>query len=121
MGKQYLCTLVQEYIDRKLENDAYEVITKNHLREEFPEAYHQGKESKLKKLDEKGCWDVAEARTKNDRQLLEYLICSQPLMAFLNELYVTLVLLLFLFVGKSSELLLFLFLCGVGMHLILTL
>ncbi|XP_019187985.1 PREDICTED: uncharacterized protein LOC109182304 [Ipomoea nil] len=74
MGKQYLCTLVQEYIDRKLEHDAYEVIRKNNLREEFPEAYHQGKESKLKKLAEKGCWDIAEARTKNDRQLLEYLV-----------------------------------------------
>lgn len=47
MGKQYLCTLVQEYIDRKLENDAYEVIRKNNLREEFPEAYHQGKERQV--------------------------------------------------------------------------
>nr|GMD47026.1 werner syndrome-like exonuclease [Ipomoea batatas] len=74
MGKQYLCTLVQEYIDRKLENDAYEVIRKNNLREEFPEAYHQGKERQLVKLAEKGCWDIAEARTKNDRQLLEYLV-----------------------------------------------
>ncbi|CAH9145054.1 unnamed protein product [Cuscuta epithymum] len=73
-GKQYLCVLVQEYFDRKLDNDAYLVIRKNNLREEFPVAYHQYKESKLKKLVEKGCWDVAEARTNNDLKLLQYLV-----------------------------------------------
>ncbi|PHT98674.1 hypothetical protein BC332_32333 [Capsicum chinense] len=30
--------------------------------------------SKLKKLAEKGCWDVAEARINENRQLLEYLV-----------------------------------------------
>lgn len=33
--------------------------------------------SKLKKLAEKGCWDVAEARINDDRQLLEYLASTQ--------------------------------------------
>lgn len=30
--------------------------------------------SSLKKLAEKGCWDVAEAKTKGNRQLLEYVV-----------------------------------------------
>ncbi|CAN4110989.1 unnamed protein product [Withania somnifera] len=73
MGKPILCTLVQEYIDRELQKHAFDVMRQNNLREEFPEIYHQYKESKLKKLAEKGCWDVAEARVNDDRQLLEYL------------------------------------------------
>lgn len=32
--------------------------------------------SSLKKLAEKGCWEVAEAKTNGDRQLLEYLVSS---------------------------------------------
>ncbi|KAK2977713.1 hypothetical protein RJ640_013731, partial [Escallonia rubra] len=74
MGKPMLCTLVQEYIDKQLLEHAYEIIKKNNLKEEFPEVYHKGKESSLKKLAEKGCWDVAETRTNNDKQLLEYLV-----------------------------------------------
>ncbi|KAK3036748.1 hypothetical protein RJ639_029713 [Escallonia herrerae] len=67
MGKPMLCTLVQEYIDKHLLEHAYEIIKKNNLKEEFPEV-------SLKKLAEKGCWDVAETRTNNDKQLLEYLV-----------------------------------------------
>lgn len=32
--------------------------------------------SSLKKLAEKGCWDIAEIRTNSDRQLVEYLVRS---------------------------------------------
>lgn len=32
--------------------------------------------SSLKKLAEKGCWDVAEIKTNSDRQLVEYLVRS---------------------------------------------
>lgn len=32
--------------------------------------------SSLKKLAEKGCWDVAEIKTNSDRQLVEYLVSS---------------------------------------------
>ncbi|XP_009612152.1 uncharacterized protein [Nicotiana tomentosiformis] len=74
MGKPILCTLVQEYVDRKLPKHAFDVIRQHNLRKEFPEIYHQYKESKLKKLAEQGCWDVAEARVKDDPQLLEYLV-----------------------------------------------
>ncbi|XP_016538743.2 uncharacterized protein LOC107839672 isoform X2 [Capsicum annuum] len=74
MGKPILCTLVREYVDRKLQKHAFDVIRQNNLRDEFPEIYHQYKESKLKKLAEKGCWDVAEARINENRQLLEYLV-----------------------------------------------
>lgn len=104
MGKPILCTLVREYVNRKLLKHAFDVIRQNNIREEFPEIYRQYKErqvdsihfvslnlsanfyehwmtvlvySKLKKLAEKGCWDVAEARINDDRQLLEYLASSQ--------------------------------------------
>nr|XP_011466152.1 PREDICTED: uncharacterized protein LOC101292807 isoform X2 [Fragaria vesca subsp. vesca] len=74
IGKPMLCVLVQEYSDRNMLQDAYEIIHKNNLRQEFPNVCHKYKESSLKKLAEKGCWDVAEAKTKSDRQLLEYLV-----------------------------------------------
>ncbi|ONI04312.1 hypothetical protein PRUPE_6G315500 [Prunus persica] len=74
MGKPMLCVLVQEYFDRNMLKNAYEIIQKNNLQHEFPNVYHKYKESSLKKLAEKGCWDVAEARTNSNRQLLEYLV-----------------------------------------------
>ncbi|XP_075659869.1 uncharacterized protein LOC142629715 isoform X1 [Castanea sativa] len=74
MGNQMLCVLVQEYIDRNLLKHAYDIIKKNNLRQEFPDVYHKCKESSLKKLAEKGCWEVAEAKTNGDRQLLEFLV-----------------------------------------------
>ncbi|KAF4354025.1 hypothetical protein G4B88_011188 [Cannabis sativa] len=74
MGKPLLCVLVKAYIDRNMLNNAYQTIKQNNLRQEFPDVYHKCKESSLKKLAEKGCWDVAEARTNNNRQLLEYLV-----------------------------------------------
>ncbi|CAA3007013.1 exonuclease mut-7 homolog isoform X2 [Olea europaea var. sylvestris] len=74
MGKSMLCVLVREYVDRKLVKLAYSIIKKNNMHQEFPELYHQYKESSLKKLAEKGVWDVAEARANADKQLLEYLV-----------------------------------------------
>ncbi|CAA0816769.1 Polynucleotidyl transferase- ribonuclease H-like superfamily protein [Striga hermonthica] len=74
LGKPMLCLLVQEYVDQKQLKSAYDVIKKNNLRQEFPELYHQSKESSLKKLAEKGVWEIAEARANGDRQLLEYLV-----------------------------------------------
>ncbi|XP_058077039.1 uncharacterized protein LOC131225521 isoform X2 [Magnolia sinica] len=74
MGKPMICVLVQKYLDLKMLKNAYEIIKQNNLRQEFPDAYHLYKESSLKKLAEKGCWDVAEIKTNNDRQLVEYLV-----------------------------------------------
>ncbi|XP_043722158.1 uncharacterized protein LOC122669456 isoform X2 [Telopea speciosissima] len=74
MGKQMLCVLVQKFIDMKMLKNAYEIIKTNNLRQEFTYVYHICKESSLKKLAEKGCWEVAEKRTNNDRQLLQYLV-----------------------------------------------
>ncbi|KAL6557956.1 hypothetical protein OROMI_018306 [Orobanche minor] len=74
MGKPTLCVLVQEYIDQKQMGPAYDIIKKNNLRQEFPELYHQSKESSLKKLAEKGVWEIAEARANGDGQLIEYLV-----------------------------------------------
>ncbi|KAE9446653.1 hypothetical protein C3L33_21459, partial [Rhododendron williamsianum] len=74
MGKAMLCVLVQEYSEKKLLKHAYDIIKSNNLQQEFPEIYHKCKESSLKKLAEKGCWDIAEAKTNGDKQLLEYLV-----------------------------------------------
>ncbi|KAM7474216.1 hypothetical protein LguiB_021459 [Lonicera macranthoides] len=74
MGKPMLCTLVKEYINKELLKSAYDIIKKNNLREEFPEVYYKYKQSSLKKLAEKGCWDVAEERAHSNKQLLEYLV-----------------------------------------------
>lgn len=47
MGKPILCTLVQEYVDRKLPKHAFDVIRQHNLRKEFPEIYHQYKERQV--------------------------------------------------------------------------
>ncbi|CBI39571.3 hypothetical protein VitviT2T_020864 [Vitis vinifera] len=73
-GMDMLCLLVQEYVNMNMLKDAYDVIKKNNLRQEFPDIYHKCKESSLKKLAEKGCWDIAEVKTNSDRQLIEYLV-----------------------------------------------
>ncbi|XVF57571.1 hypothetical protein PTKIN_Ptkin06aG0216300 [Pterospermum kingtungense] len=74
MGKPVLSLLVQEYADRNMLKNAYLIIKKNNLQQEFPDVHHKYKESALKKLAEKACWDVAEAKTNGDRQLVEYLV-----------------------------------------------
>ncbi|XP_071691496.1 uncharacterized protein [Rutidosis leptorrhynchoides] len=74
MGKPMLCVLIRGYVERKLLKQAYELIKKNNLRDEFPEVYQMGKESSIKKLAEKGCWDIAEMRPKSDRKLLEFMV-----------------------------------------------
>ncbi|XP_072959906.1 uncharacterized protein [Typha angustifolia] len=74
MGKPMTCSLVQKYLDIKMLKDAYELVKGNNLMQEFPDVNHLYKESLLKKLAEKGCWDIAELRTKKDKKLLEYLV-----------------------------------------------
>ncbi|TKY52290.1 Exonuclease mut-7 [Spatholobus suberectus] len=74
MGKPNLSILVEEFIERNMLKNAYEIIKKNNLKQDFPDVYKRCKESSLRSLAEKGCWDVAEARTNNDSQLMEYLV-----------------------------------------------
>ncbi|VFQ59584.1 unnamed protein product [Cuscuta campestris] len=74
MGQSLLCVLVDEYVKMNKLKAAYRIIKKNSLQEIFPDVYHKCKESALKTLAEKGCWDVAEWKAQNDRQLLEYLV-----------------------------------------------
>ncbi|MED6167179.1 hypothetical protein PIB30_000430 [Stylosanthes scabra] len=74
MGKPMLCTLIEEFVEKNMLKDAYDIIKKNNLKQDFPDVYKRCKESSLKNLAEKGCWDVAEARIHNDRQLMEYLV-----------------------------------------------
>ena len=44
IGKPMLCVLVQEYVERNMLKNAYEIIHKNNLRQEFPDVYHKYKE-----------------------------------------------------------------------------
>ncbi|KAF8387785.1 hypothetical protein HHK36_026440 [Tetracentron sinense] len=74
MGKTMLCVLVRNYLDMKMRKDAYGVIKRNNLRQEFPDVYYMCRKRSLKKQAEKGCWDIAEAKTNNDRQLVEYVV-----------------------------------------------
>nr|KJB81087.1 hypothetical protein B456_013G128600 [Gossypium raimondii] len=74
MGKPMLFMLVQEYVDRNKLKNAYLIVKKNNLQQEFPDVHHKYKESALKKLAEKACWDVAEAKANGDRQLVDYLV-----------------------------------------------
>ncbi|GAB2287289.1 hypothetical protein Dimus_021669 [Dionaea muscipula] len=74
LGNSMLSVLVKEYMNMNFLKGAYGIIRRNNLQPEFPDICHKYKESSLKKLAEKGCWDVAEQRTKSDRQLLEYLV-----------------------------------------------
>ncbi|KAF8098282.1 hypothetical protein N665_0269s0008 [Sinapis alba] len=74
MGRPSLCILVQEYGSRNMLKQAYNVMMKNNLQHDFPDLCYKCKESALKDLAEKACWDVAERKAKGDRQLLEYLV-----------------------------------------------
>ncbi|XP_074567364.1 uncharacterized protein LOC141824032 isoform X2 [Curcuma longa] len=74
MGKPLICLLVQKYLDMKMLKNAYDIIKRNNLTEEFPDVYHMYKESLLKKLAEKGLWDFAELKTNKDQHLVEYLV-----------------------------------------------
>lgn len=44
MGKQMLCVLVHEYVDRNMLKYAYDIIKENNLQQEFPDVYHKCKE-----------------------------------------------------------------------------
>ncbi|KAG0500842.1 hypothetical protein HPP92_000914 [Vanilla planifolia] len=74
MGKPMICLLVQKYAEMKMLKNAYDVIKRNNLKEEFPDVHRLYKESSLKKLAEKGLWDIAELRAMKDRQLLEFVV-----------------------------------------------
>lgn len=50
MGRPSLCILVQEYGSRNMLKQAYNVINKNYLQQDFPELYHKCKERLLQCL-----------------------------------------------------------------------
>ena len=87
IGKPMLCVLVHEYIDRNMLKNAKEVMQKNNFLQEFPDVYHKYKENTLKKLAEKGCWEIAEARTRGNKQLLEYLIYLAMEVGYSEKVY----------------------------------
>ncbi|KAF6995515.1 hypothetical protein CFC21_012002 [Triticum aestivum] len=74
MGKEMIILIIQKYLDVKMLKSANELVKQYDLAEEFPDVNYLYKESSLKKLAEKGCWDVAEVRAKKDTKLMEYLV-----------------------------------------------
>ncbi|KAF6989815.1 hypothetical protein CFC21_007104 [Triticum aestivum] len=74
MGKEMIILIIQKYLDVKMLKSANELVKQYDLAEEFPDVNYLYKESLLKKLAEKGCWDVAEVRAKKDTKLMEYLV-----------------------------------------------
>ncbi|KQK06740.1 exonuclease mut-7 homolog isoform X2 [Brachypodium distachyon] len=74
MGKEMIVVLIQKYLDIKMLKGANELVKQYDLTEEFPDVNYLYKESSLKKLAEKGCWDVAEVRAKKETKLMEYLV-----------------------------------------------
>ncbi|KAI4964243.1 hypothetical protein ZWY2020_006815 [Hordeum vulgare] len=74
MGKEMIILIIQKYVDVKMLKSANALVKQYDLAEEFPDVNYLYKESSLKKLAEKGCWDVAEVRAKKDTKLMEYLV-----------------------------------------------
>uniref|UniRef100_A0A0E0L1F1 3'-5' exonuclease domain-containing protein n=1 Tax=Oryza punctata TaxID=4537 RepID=A0A0E0L1F1_ORYPU len=74
MGKEMICLIIQKYLDIKMLKRANELVKQHDLTEEFPDVNYLYKESVLKKLAEKGCWDIAEVRAKKETKLMEYLV-----------------------------------------------
>ncbi|KAF0925812.1 hypothetical protein E2562_018466 [Oryza meyeriana var. granulata] len=74
MGKEMICLIIQTYLDTKMLKRANELVKQHDLTEEFPDVNYLYKESVLKKLAEKGCWDIAEVRAKKETKLMEYLV-----------------------------------------------
>lgn len=74
MGKTVICSLVQQCTEMTLFKRAYNIVKKYDLQLEFPDAYHQYRKSTLRKLVEKGCWDIAESIAIEDCKLVEYLV-----------------------------------------------
>lgn len=74
MGKDMICSLVQNLINKKMFKKAYKMVQKYKLKPEFPGVYYQYKKSSLRKLAGKGCWELAESMANDDRQLVECLV-----------------------------------------------
>ncbi|XP_051197784.1 uncharacterized protein [Lolium perenne] len=74
MGKEMIILIIQKYLDIKMLKSANELVKQYDLTEEFPDVNYLYKESSLKKLAEKGCWEVAEVRAKKETKLMEYLV-----------------------------------------------
>lgn len=75
MGKEMICLIIQKYLDLRMIKSANDLVKQYDLTEEFPDVNYLYKESLLKKLAEKGCWDIAEVRAKKETKLMEYLVC----------------------------------------------
>ncbi|KAL6620068.1 hypothetical protein ACP70R_035207 [Stipagrostis hirtigluma subsp. patula] len=74
MGKEMICLLIEKYLNMKLLKSANKLVKEHDLTEEFPDVSYLYKESLVKKLAEKGCWDIAEVRAKKETKLMEYLV-----------------------------------------------
>lgn len=74
MGKEMISLVIRKYLDMKMLKSANKLVKEHDLTEEFPDVSYLYKESLVKKLAEKGCWDIAEVRAKKETKLMEYLV-----------------------------------------------
>ncbi|TKW27820.1 hypothetical protein SEVIR_3G282600v4 [Setaria viridis] len=74
MGKEMISLVIQKYLDMQMLKSANKLVKEHDLTEEFPDVSYLYKESLVKKLAEKGCWDIAEIRAKKETKLMEYLV-----------------------------------------------
>ncbi|TVU18952.1 hypothetical protein EJB05_35075 [Eragrostis curvula] len=74
MGKEMVSFIIQKYLSMKMLKSANKLVKEHDLTEEFPDVNFLYKESLVKKLAEKGCWDIAEVRAKKETKLIEYLV-----------------------------------------------
>eukprot|EP00252_Welwitschia_mirabilis_P021812 TRINITY_DN5709_c0_g1_i4.p1 TRINITY_DN5709_c0_g1~~TRINITY_DN5709_c0_g1_i4.p1 ORF type:complete len:570 (-),score=87.26 TRINITY_DN5709_c0_g1_i4:217-1926(-) len=74
IGMDMIRFLVKQGMEMSLFKFAYRIVKKFNLQAEFPEAYYLYMESSLRKLVDKGCWDIAESIAVEDHKLLEYLV-----------------------------------------------
>jgi len=89
MGKEMISLIIQKFLDMKMLKSANKLVKEHDLTEEFPDVSYLYKESLVKKLAEKGCWDIAEARAKKEKKLVEYLVMCIHIITISVLLYFT--------------------------------
>lgn len=66
LGAPFLEVLARQYLDRSMSKNAYVVVRKYCLKDEFPEAYTKGEESSIIEFGD--LWGIAEKRTNKNKQ-----------------------------------------------------
>lgn len=73
LGKEMVTFLVQHCTEVGMFKVAYKVVRQHKLEADFPDAYYLYRQSSLRKLVDKGLWDVAQSIAEGDTHLIDYL------------------------------------------------